>query len=202
MTPPTIGIAEEEETLPPARQNALLRQFFRRQYLRLRSDSTELNRSFLEAYVDRQIDHFLQYIERRLEQLRQSVRKSEEMRKQWSRENPDPAARGRQKMLFERSLKELEDEAGALHGMLAMVLSSLDTKQSLRRQIDPLSRASFFEKEMLYIETQVTAADRRIRDYLFRATSTVAVESLSCDNMMVLLHKAKEMAKRIRRELR
>lgn len=200
--PPTIEVDEEKEKLPAARQNALLRQFFKRQYLRLRRKSHDLNTFFLDAYVDRQIDRFLQDIQRKLEELHRSLRHSAEMREQWSRESPGPAARGRQRSLFERALKELEDRTGDLHGMLALVLPSLKSKQALPRSMDPCSPANFYEEEMRFIEAQVTEADLRIRDYLFDATNTVRVENLRCDNMMIRLHRAKEMAKQIRRELR
>jgi hypothetical protein len=192
---------EEEEKEPPppaARQNTILRGYFRSQYMNLRSERYDLNETFMEKYVDRQIDVFLADIDSRLEELRDWLDRAEEAHATMLHsedENQKQQARKR----LERALKEVDKSAGGLKSKLLNVFLRLDSKEDLPIEI---GWKADFREEMVFLREQVETAEMRIRDYLFRATNTVPYLDLKGENMMIRLYWAEKTADRIRDLLR
>jgi hypothetical protein len=188
---------EDEEPILPARQNLLLRAYFRKQYLNMRTDRFDLNESFMERYVDRQIDHFVETLEELVERLKQRLRAAEEAHRDWSTPEDDGRARARG-VRFAKALKEVGDTAGDIRGKLSHVFFQLDGKERL--PIEIASQGSY-EEEMAYLRTQVEEAVARISDYMFDSTYTVPYENLKKKNMIIRLYWAEETADRIRERL-
>ena len=125
---------EEEEEISPARQNPILRAHFRRQFANMRS----FNRSgrartdpFLEDYVDRQIDHYLEELHEKLSHLNNQfaqVKQAQETILQAS-----SAEAGRQaRVHWRNSLKGVQDRSGDVWNTLRYVLTVLEDKGDLK----------------------------------------------------------------------
>jgi len=192
---------EEDEDEPPppaARQNTILRAYFRRQYLNLRSERYDLNETFMEKYVDRQIDVFLADIDSRLKELKYWLDQAEEAHQNMLTAEDENQKKGARKQLA-KALKEVDNSAGGLKNKLLNIFLRLDSKERLPIQID--SKTDHRE-EMAFLREQVDTAEIRIRDYLFRATNTVPYLDLKGENMMIRLYWAEKTADGIRDLLR
>jgi len=185
---------EVEEPVPPARQNFLLRAYFRKQYLQMRTDRFDLNESFMERYIDRQIDHFVEVLEELVERLKGRLELAEAEHTNWSGSRDTRNGHVR----FSRALKELGDTAGDIRGKLSHVFFQLDSKERLPIEI---AAQSSYQNEMSYLRTQVEEAVSRIRAYMFDSTYTVPVQNLKKENMLIRLYWAEKTADGIRDQL-
>ncbi len=191
----TIG----EDTPPPAaRQNAILRAYFREQYLNLRTERYDLNETFMERYVDRQIDSFLEDIDSRLKALRYSLEEVERAYNELSRATNSGTKREDLTRLA-TLLKEIDNNAGGLRGKLLNVFIQLDGKENLPIKI---TSADDYRKEMKFLREQVDEAEKRIREYLFQNRSTVPYQDLKRENMIIRLYWAEKTAEGIRDRIR
>jgi hypothetical protein len=189
---------EEKESAPASRQNAILRAYYRSQYLNLRSERYDLNETFMENYVDRQIDAFLADIEGRLEGLKYWMAEAERNHEALLC-SEDAAEKNEPRRRLAAALKEVDNIAGGLKRRLENVFLRLDGKEKLPIEI---AREGDFREEMAFLRKQADIADRRIRDYLFRTTNTVPYVHLQGENMMIRLYWAEKTADGIRDRLR
>lgn len=191
---------QEEEQLPPARQNPILRAYFRRQFANMRSFRTsqrgERRDPFLEDYIDRQIDHYLSELAEKLYDLNRHfdhvVQAHEAVL-----HGPSPQAVDSARTQWRNALKRVQDDAGDLWNMLRYVLTALEDKGKLP-PVASQGPDSLYEKETRFIGEQIKEAEKRITEYFFDVESVIELEDLKGENMLIHLHLAREMAKEIR----
>ncbi len=192
--------AQEEEDPPAARQNPILRAYFRRQLENIRSFGASgrgRRDPFLEDYIDRQIDHYLSELREKLVDLNNhfgQVEQAQETILQGSSEQVIAQAR----VQWRKALKEVQDEAGDAWNMLRYVLTVLEDKGDLK-PVEPQEPGSLYERETHFIGEQIGKAEKRIIEYLFEVESVIQLEDLKGENMLIHLYRAREMAKKIRK---
>lgn len=194
-------VREEEPPPPKARLNPLLRRFFREMYPRSGGPQFSVNEEFLERFVDRQVDQFVEDIDRRLEELTAASEMVEGLRVRYVEEGSGVDRQEVRRALV-GSLRRIADQTSGLAGRLAMVFRGLERRKRLDIRITPESRALGFVEEIDFMSRQIAEADRLVRDYLFRGTSTVRLEDLGGEDMLVRLDWAEKMAREVARNLR
>ena len=193
----------QEEDLPPARQNQILREYFRRQYsgIEFNEKWPEANDFFVERYIDRRIDVFLQQVREKLSNLKSRFAQVQEIRER----TLSAPATGRDAVLnrkeWRRQLKELRDVANALRETLAFIFTDLDSKGGFKPKIEDRAVKTGFDGEMNFMEEQIKKAEQRIVDYLFVPRNTVNLQDLQDENMLIHLYRVKELADEIRDKL-
>ena len=194
-----VSFENEGEEVPPrpARQNAILRAYFRKQYMSLRVERYEFNQTFMEKYVDRQIDTFLDDVDARLKQLVEDLTLAEREHEAWLLDT-DPETTRAEEWRLENALDEVADTAGGLKSKLSRVFVQLDGKERLPIEVQAQDG---YQEEMSYLRDQVSEAERRICDYLFRTTNTVPYQNLKGENMLIRLFWAEKTAEEIRKQL-
>ena len=190
--------AQEEEELPPARQNPVLRAHFRRQFADMRSFSTSARRDpLLDDYIDRQIDRYLSELREKLAHLNNHFAQLEQAQ-ETILQGSSAQAIGQARVQWRNALKGVQDEAGDLWNMLRYVLTALEDKGALK-PLEPQGPDSLYEKETQSIGEQIGKAEKRITEYFFQVESVIQLEDLKGENMLIHLYLAREMAKKIRK---
>ena len=193
--------AQEEEELPPARQNPVLRAHFRRQFADMRSFSTSARRDpLLDDYIDRQIDRYLSELREKLAHLNNHFAQLEQAQ-ETILQGSSAQAIGQARVQWRNALKGVQDEAGDLWNMLRYVLKALEDKGALK-PLEPQGPDSLYEKETQSIGEQIGKAEKRITEYFFQIESVIQLEDLKGENMLIHLYLAREMAKKIRKLIR
>ena len=189
--------AQEEEELPPARQNPILRAHFRRQFPNMRSFRRREGRDhFLDDFVDRQIDHYLSELRAKLADLDNHFAQVEQAQ-ETILQGSSAQAVGQARVQWRNALKGVQDEAGDLWNMLRYVLTALEDKGDLK-PFEPQGSDSVYEKEIQFIGAQIGKAEKRITEYFFRVESVIQLEDLKGKNMLIHLYLAREMTKKVR----
>jgi hypothetical protein len=194
-------VREEEPPFPKARLNPLLRRFFREMYPRSGGPHFSVNEEFLERFVDRQVDQFVEDIDRRLEELTAASEMVEGLRIRYVEEGSG-VDRQEVRRALAGSLRRIADQTSGLAGRLAMVFRGLERRKRLDIRITPESRVLGFVEEIDFMSLQIAEADRLVRDYLFRGTGTVRLEDLGGEDMLVRLDWAEKVAREVARNLR
>ena len=205
--------AQEEEELPPARQNPVLRAHFRRQFANMRSFSTSARdfgefpdeghgidntlQPLLDDYIDRQIDRYLSELREKLAHLNNHFAQLEQAQKTIL-QGSSAQAIGQARVQWRNALKGVQDEAGDLWNILRYVLKALEDKGALK-PLEPQGPDSLYEKETQSIGEQIGKAEKRITEYFFQVESVIQLEDLKGENMLIHLYLAREMAKKIRK---
>jgi hypothetical protein len=201
---------QDEEKLPAARQNLLLRSHFRQMYPKSAtgwnsSHKLPPNDAFLEGFIDRQIDDYLERIEEELTRLETNLAVAEKLRERiLGLQIASGVSQQRAEALvgFDRALKEVQSSADNLKDQLEYAFTGLQGKKKLEHVVDSTSQEDFYEEELWFLRRQTDEADERIRNYLFRSVNTVDVKDLQEDTMMVCLYWVEKMAQEIRRSLK
>ena len=185
----------------PARQNPVLRQYFRKQFYETRVlpahrlPSTSI---FFKHIVDRQIDDYLRKLREKLDSMSLHFAHLEgavqELRPGSTEQN-----RSQVRELWRKSLEQIHDDAGALRSMIGYVFTELKNKDSFKAHIRPDAIDSGFEEERLYLGEQISKAEHRIRGYFFKSENTIQVEELKGENMLIHLHRVREMSKAMKK---
>ncbi len=190
--PPGAAPDAGDTAAAAARQNPILRDFYRRLYPGL-DGSFPPSDEFLESFVDRQIDAFASDVDRRLTQITDRAAIVERLLDRRG------AAQGDERRQAERSLKAvlrlLADDCDGLADRLQLVFAGLN-----RRGRNREPRAAEQERNpyaMLFAHIQ--AADRAIRDYLFTSRQVVRVEDLEGEDMLMRLDAAEKLARELSR---
>ena len=194
----TLG-GQEEEELPPARQNLLLRAHFRKQFTNARSFGSASRRRpdpFLENYIDRQIDHYLSELRGKLALLNNHLAVIERAQQTILQASSTQAV-GQARVKWRNALREAQDEAGDLWNMLRYVFTALEDKGDLK-SVQAQGPDSVYENETRFIGEQIAKAEQRIVAYFFQVESVIQLDDLKGENMLTHLYLAREMAKKIR----
>jgi hypothetical protein len=199
-------IDPKERTLEILRNNSTLRDYYRRQAFETYSSNDPFGRrriraspDQLERHTDRLIEHFHDRLVKNLEDLDAGFREARQARTAWlaaPRRSPE------RRLLWSESRKALDEVAGSagdLRRLLSFPLVSLDSRDRFEPEIPPESAAGGFEREFSFLEEELTRAVEEIRNYFLAPTHTVSVGDLRSTNMMILLHRVREMARALSR---
>lgn len=189
------GEAGFEAAAAAARQNQILRDFYRRLYPGL-DGSFPPSEEFLENFVDRQIDAFAVDIDRRLKRITSQAAVVEELQKRLG------AARGEGRETVDESLKgvlrQLADDCDGLADRLQLVFSGL-SRRSRNRGRDAASATGKDRDPYADLVSRLRVADRSIRDYLFTSRQVVRLEELEGEDMLTRLDAAEKLARELSR---
>ena len=192
---------EEDEVPPIALQNQILRSHFRDQFLALhsvREPHTAPSR-FAQTFVDRQIEHLLHRVERKLEILRNSVDDLIEIRRQVADGESDLGSKVRSQ--WREGTRRVSRSAEDLRGMLAVIFLQLRAKDDFQPEANRAENNFFFEVEITQLNGETKAATRLIRSYLFNAASTVHITDLRHTNMLIFLYHIRQMARMLEKRI-
>jgi hypothetical protein len=187
-----------EKTLPPARQNKLLRDFFRALYPRYQREPPV--DEFVENFVDSQIDALLTEIQEKLNNLNQTCDMATKLRERWM--NAPAQEKNPARIALVATLRRLADRSDDLADRLSSLFVGLKRDKKIDFVRSSKDNSDAFRREFEFLQLQVTEATRLVDDYFFRSTNTVTVTDLGGENMLVRLDwaefMAKDLAKRIR----
>lgn len=186
-----LGQSDGEPAPRAARQNPVLRNFFREEYLSFHPTlGPEL---FLEHYIDRRIDHFLDDSERDLLQLKKAFDDCRETRDLVQRQGS-----GRERVRGEEQLaarlERISKKAGQLKKKLSLVFpASLHYKSDF--EFPPLRRPEvpLLDRELGAIGGRIQLLEEHLRNYLFRNTPVVSVGDLAEHDILVLLFEIRQI---------
>ena len=159
------------------------------QYLRI-------NPSFLDQHVDDFAQFFLDRLVRKLDRLKDHFKTVQQARTEALAETSGPDEKDQARHRWRKSLAAVAKSAEDLRQFLAFVLNG---KAPFEPQIDEKARDSGFEDEMEFMQSQISKADQRIREYFFTPTHVIRVEDLQSGNMMAHLQRVKKMARELRK---
>ncbi len=204
---------KEDPALVAARQNPLLRNYFKKLYrgnqeyfaddpLFPRPDPqwNAPRDRFLESLVDQQIDNFIGEVREKTSALRKDLSDVKSARNAFIA--ADREDRNKARSDWRDALKRLEDQAGDLRGMLSLIMTDFDSKSDFKMKWRGDSKADGFASETESLEDELTKAEQRISDYFLSPTYVVNVAQLKGDSMLGLLYRVEEMSKKIRENLR
>jgi hypothetical protein len=192
----------EPENAPLARQNTILRAYFRKQSLTVRSfhnSPASRNDPFVENFVDRQIDHFLSELQEKLLLLRShffSVQVSRTaLLEVTSAEERQPAL-----LRWENSLSQVERHSKDAWNMLRYVFTDLEDRDSFKPRLNSHDVESIFRRQTEFMGEEIAEAERKIQDYFFDSSHTVQLEDLKGENMLIHLYHVRQLAKKLKDE--
>lgn len=184
-----------EAAAAAARQNPILREFYRRLYPGL-DNTFPPSEEFLENFVDRQIDAFAADIDRRLKRITDQAAMVENLQQRLG------SSQGEGRQTVEQSLKgvlrQLADDCDGLADRLQLVFSGLN-RRSRTRGRDSSSAAGENPDPYVELASQIRVADRSIREYLFTSRQVVRLEELEGEDMLMRLDAAEKLARELSR---
>ena len=194
-----LGQVPEEQF--PARQNPILREYFRKQFYEARvlhNRRIPSTPTFLEHFVDRQIDYYLRKLREKLDSMSLHFGQLEGAA-QGLHIGSTEQSRSQARKLWRKSLEQIHDDSGALRSMIGYVFTELKSKDSFKAQIRPDAIDSGFAEDRLYLGEQISEAEHRIRGYFFKSEHTIQLEELKGENMLIHLHRVREMSKAMKK---
>jgi hypothetical protein len=193
---------QEREKVPPARQNSILRDHFRKQFSKMGAFQNSPGRRsnpFAENFIDRQIDNFLSELQDKLSLLRSQLAQVEASRasilETFSPEEQRLARRG-----WEQSLKGIERSSGDVWTMLRYLLTGLEDRDKFKPHFSAQDRGAGFQRQVEFMAEETAQAERKIRHYFFESGSIVHAEDLTGENMLIHLFHVRQMAKELKDE--
>ncbi len=132
-------------------------------------------------------------IRRKLEELRAQFSVSKQAQTAFLQSSPGTLNRSRTRLYWKNSLKELQDRASELHGMLARTFKQIKRKFDFKLSITGEHSETGFKKEMRYISQEIDAAEQQIVDSVVHPTNTVSLSALQ-ENMLIRLDRIRKMA--------
>ena len=199
--------SEDQEVRHPARQNAILREYFQEQYLEMKRfgpNATPRRQrelppdAFMERFIDKRIDHFVQELGKRMKSIQEGL---ESIRQTGIEMKKSPSQEAQQRNLLKKQLGPLANDLGSLHKTLAILLIELKSKADLEEKVGSGPENVGFWKEIEYISSHYAQAAEQIADYFFKPSFTVSIDRLQGGNLLMQLHRAKKMARDLRKHL-
>lgn len=187
----------EDAPVPAARQNVLLRDFFLRLFPGVSEGRVDPDDLWVERFVDRQIDVFVEEIDRSLTRLMEQAELIVQLRERTL--SAEPAVVKETELSLRAALRRLASDCGSLAGRLNLVFPTLRRKSRIPAnevtRPDPESEPDRYE----LLVSQIAAADRMVRQYLFTSNSVVELADLQGEDMLVRLESAQQLARELSR---
>ena len=190
-------------TLPSARQNPILREYFRRQARELGIPSRgrfSRNSRFIEGMIDRRIDHFMEKLQEKIRLLKSNIAEVQRLNSLLvSTKSPTEIETLHQP--WHTALDGLEDEAKDLRNMLSYLFPQLRNRNKFKPQIDSDARKNGLTQEIRFLKSQVETAEKRITEYFLQAGTTIKLTDLKSENMLICLNRVRLMARELKQAL-
>ncbi len=148
--------------------------------------------------MDRQIDYYLRKLREKLDSMILHFGQLEGAA-QGLHSGSTEQSRSQARELWRKSLEQIHDDSGALRSMIGYVFRELKSKDSFKAQIRPDAVDSGFAEDRLYLGEQISEAEHRIRGYFFKSENTIQLEELKGENMLIHLHRVREMSKAMKK---
>ena len=191
-----------QESASASRQNQVLRRHFMEQYRRMGiGGDVGHSRYFREQFIDRQIDDFMEKLEASLDSVNELY---VEVLLARDRCLTDPSRPKRQEARerWKDRLKKLSREANDLRKQLSYVLAPLRLKGRFQVSFTPQAAQNGFQQEIDRIGEEIDKAERRINDYFFAPSHTVAISELKGENVLTNLNRVHKLSEQVHRELK
>ena len=184
----------------PARQNLILRQYFRARFSEAYISQNHLVSSppiFIENLIDRQIDNYITELDKRLKDIKSQSASLEVAAKglRFGEEGPNYL---QSRKMWKESMGKIHDDARALHRMISYVLTGLENKDDVEINIGLEAKKIGFKKERLYLQKEIVKAEQRIRDYFFKPKHTIHLEELKGENMLIQLYRVRKITQKLK----
>lgn len=184
----------------PARQNLILRQYFRARFSEAYISQNHLVSSppiFIENLIDRQIDNYITELDKRLKDIKSQSASLEVAAKglRFGEEGPNYL---QSRKMWKESMGKIHDDARALHRMIGYVLTGLENKDDVEINIGLEAKKIGFKKERLYLQKEIVKAEQRIRDYFFKPKHTIHLEELKGENMLIQLYRVRKITQKLK----
>ena len=184
----------------PARQNLILRQYFRARFSEAYISQNHLVSSppiFIENLIDRQIDNYITELDKRLKDIKSQSASLEVAAKglRFGKEGPNYL---QSRKMWKESMGKIHDDARALHRMIGYVLTGLENKDDVEINIGLEAKKIGFKKERLYLQKEIVKAEQRIRDYFFKPKHTIHLEELKGENMLIQLYRVRKITQKLK----
>lgn len=197
----TLTLSQElEKPQFPARQNLILRQYFRTRFSEAYISQNHVVSSppiFIENFVDRQIDNYVTELDKRLNGIKSQSDSLEVAAKGLISGKEGPNYLQFRKM-WKESMERIHDDAGVLHRMIGYVLTGLESKGDVKVNISLEAQKIGFKKERLYLQKEIVKAEQRIRDYFFEPKHIIHVEELKGENMLIQLYRVRQITQKLK----
>ncbi len=206
----------EEEKLPPANQNPILRDYFRNEFTyRVGSnDHGEQHPAFYnpdsrdsptdplaEEFIDQQIDGYVSELRERLALLKAHFAEVEQEREAILKSTGSQEIR-EARVRLKDALEQVGNQAKDLWNMLRHVFTELKDRRGFKHRIDNQGKGLVFQKEIIFMREQIKRGEARIIEYFFEPNNTIKAEDLRGRNMLVHLYQVHRMTRELREHLR
>lgn len=191
---------ELEKPQFPARQNLILRKYFRTRFSEAYISQNHLVSSppiFIENFIDRRIDNYITELDKRLNDIKSQSASLEVAAKRlrFGEEGPNYL---QSRKMWKESMGKIHDDARALHRMISYVLTGLENKDDVEIGIGLGAKKIGFKKERLYLQKEIVKAEQRIRDYFFKSKHTIHLEELKGENMLIQLYRVRKITQKLK----
>ena len=150
-----------------------------------------------ERFVDHQINNYLHDIRTKLDSLKTHFAELERAGNVL-REEGRIAEKEEIQRRWEGARKEVEKLANSLRNMLRYVFTGLKSKDDFKPRIDDAAGQDMFLRETRFMGKQIAESERRIVQYLFELNSTISLDELRGDNMVISLYRVRQMARALK----
>lgn len=196
----TIGKRQINRETAKARQNPILRDYFRTRIVEMRGVSAWPKERFIDHFVDLHIDNYVLDLLEKLDLLKANSGRLDQAGGELQRTNSSDGLAS-PRMRYVRALEEIETAAEEARKMLGRVFTKLASREAFEPQITADGRQSAYENERQYLSDQIQKAERKITQYLFGSTNVVQLQDLQGETMLIHLYRIEEMAKKLKQIL-
>lgn len=187
-----------------ARANPILRNYFRKEFLRAyRSDDPsrpEPNKVFLESFIDRRVDGFIDNVKKQVEEIDARLSEAEDASVQLA-EASESGQKSQARRKLKKSLETLRDKISGLRGSLALLFLRLQGKSDDTRIVHREGEEEGYGDAVAAIAAEIAKAKDQIVHYLIEPTNTVSALDLRGETMLTRLHRAERLSKELEKRL-
>jgi len=197
----TLTLSQElEKPQFPARQNLILRQYFRTRFSEAYISQSHVTSSpsvFIENFIDRQIDNYITELDKRLNGIKFQSASLEVAAKEliFGEEGPNYL---QFREMWKESMERIHDDAGVLHRMISYVFAGLKNKGDVEIDTGLEAKKIGFKKERLYLQKEIVKAEQRIRNYFFEPNHIIHLEELKGENMLIQLYRIRQITQKLK----
>ena len=189
---------EKKEEEPLGRQNPVLREYFRKEYQTVLSSDLDVPDPFVEVFVDRRIDDYLERLGQEVDTLKQSRELLAEIGNELS--GADGSIE-EMKPRLRRTLEDFEETSDKLRKMVSRILLDLDSKSDFKPPRDPVRGRAECVRDIEFLVTRTDKALSELEQFFFSAGAVVHVADLQNQNMLTYLFEANRMARDMKKGL-
>jgi len=176
----------------------VLREYFRKEYQTVLSSDLDVPDPFVEVFVDRRIDDYLERLGQEVDTLKQSRELLAEIGNELS--GADGSIE-EMKPRLRRTLEDFEETSDKLRKMVSRILLDLDSKSDFKPPRDPVRGRAECVRDIEFLVTRTDKALSELEQFFFSAGAVVHVADLQNQNMLTYLFEANRMARDMKKGL-